>query len=96
MGCNGTIGLSAGRKVAGEDSFWLRPHPELEFTLYAPATSGAQGRQDAAGRRLIFLLMDTGAGTLLPHHLPRSSVPSPGTPSCGIALRLCLVSNALD
>ena len=57
MGCNGTVGLSAGRRVAGGDSFWLRPHPELEFTLYAPATSGAQGGQDAAGRRLIFLLM---------------------------------------
>jgi len=67
MGCNGTVGLSAGRRVAGGDSFWLRPvrpdgrlprpHPELEFTLYAPATSGAQGGQDGAGRRLIFLLM---------------------------------------
>jgi len=57
MGCNGTVGLSAGRRVAGGDSFWLRPHPELEFTLYAPATSGAPGGQDAAGRRLIFLLM---------------------------------------
>jgi len=57
MGCNGTVGLSAGRRVAGGDSFWLGPHPELEFTLYEPATSGAQGGQDAAGRRLIFLLM---------------------------------------
>ena len=57
MGCNGMVGLSAGRRVAGGDSFWLRPHPELEFTLYAHATSGAQGGQDAAGRRLIFLLM---------------------------------------
>ena len=67
MGCNGMVGLSAGRRVAGGDSFWLcpvlpdrhlaRPHPELEFTLYAPATSGAQGGQDAAGRRLILLLM---------------------------------------
>ena len=67
MGCNGTVGLSAGRRVAGGDSFWLRPvrpdgrlprpQPELEFTLYAPVTSGAQGGQDAAGRRLTFLLM---------------------------------------
>jgi len=24
MGCNGTVGLSAGRRVAGGDSFWLR------------------------------------------------------------------------
>jgi len=47
MGCDGTVGLSAGRRDAGGDSFWLRPHPELEFTLYAPATSGAQGGQDA-------------------------------------------------
>jgi len=60
MGCNGMVGLSAGRRVAGGDSFRLRPvrpHPELEFTLYAPATSCSQGGQDAAGRRLIFLLM---------------------------------------
>ena len=57
MGCKGTVGLSAGRRVAGGDSFWLRPHPELEFTLDAPATSGAQGGQHAAGRRVIFLLM---------------------------------------
>jgi len=63
MGCNGTVGLSAGRRVAGGDSFSLRPHPELEFTLYAPATSGAQGGQDAAGRRLISLLMQTTAAT---------------------------------
>jgi len=57
MGCNGTVGLSAGHRVAGGESFWLRPHPELEFTLYEPATSGAQGVQDAAVRRLNFLLM---------------------------------------
>jgi len=66
MGCNGTVGLSVGRRVAGGDSFWLRPvrpdgrghlHPELEFTLYVSPTSGAQGGQDAAGRRLIFLLI---------------------------------------
>ena len=25
MGCNGTVGLSAGRRVAREDSFSLRP-----------------------------------------------------------------------
>ena len=25
MGCNGRVGLSAGRRVAGGDSFWLRP-----------------------------------------------------------------------
>jgi len=25
MGCNGMVGLSAGRRVAGGDSFWLRP-----------------------------------------------------------------------
>jgi len=25
MGCNGTVGLSVGRRVAGEDSFWLCP-----------------------------------------------------------------------
>ena len=25
MGCNGTVGLSAGRRVARGDSFWLRP-----------------------------------------------------------------------
>jgi len=25
MGCNGTVGLSPGRRVAGGDSFWLRP-----------------------------------------------------------------------
>jgi len=25
MGCNGTVGLSAGCRVAGGDSFWLRP-----------------------------------------------------------------------
>jgi len=64
MRCNGTVGLSAGHRVAEGDSFWLRPvcpdgrltcpHPELEFTLYAPATSGAHGGQDAAGRRLTF------------------------------------------
>jgi len=24
MGCNGTVGLPAGRRVAGGDSFWLR------------------------------------------------------------------------
>jgi len=24
MGCNGRVGLSAGRRVAGGDSFWLR------------------------------------------------------------------------
>jgi len=57
MGSNGTVGLSAGYSVAGGDSFWLgpvrpdgrlpRPHRELEFTLYAPATSGEQGGQDA-------------------------------------------------
>jgi len=35
----------------------MRPHPELEFTLYAPATSGARGGQDAAGHRLILFLM---------------------------------------
>jgi len=36
MGCNGRVGLSAGRRVAGGDSFWLRlvrpdgrlPHPD--------------------------------------------------------------------
>ena len=25
MGCNGTVGLCAGPKVAGGDTFWLRP-----------------------------------------------------------------------
>jgi len=25
MGCTGTVGLSAGGRVAGGDSFWLRP-----------------------------------------------------------------------
>jgi len=25
MGCNGTVGLSAGHRVAERDSFWLRP-----------------------------------------------------------------------
>jgi len=67
MGCNGTVGLSAGRRVAVGDSFWLRlvrPHPELEFTLYAPAMCSAQGGQDAAGHRLIFLLMLTDAEAL--------------------------------
>jgi len=24
MGCKGTVGLSAGRRVAGGDGFWLR------------------------------------------------------------------------
>jgi len=70
MGCNGMVGLSAGCRVAGGDCFWLRlvgpggrlPPPdnadaELEFTLNAPATSGALGGHDAAGCRLIFLLM---------------------------------------
>ena len=57
MGCNGTVGLSAGRRVAGGNCFWLRPHPELEFTFYAPVTSGAQGGQYTAGHRLIFLLI---------------------------------------
>ena len=38
----------------------------------------------------------TGAGTLLPRRPFRSSVPSSVTPSCGIALPPCLVSNALD
>jgi len=75
MGFNGTVGLSAERRVAGGGQLLVassasrrtpttsgrcgrgRPHPELEFTLYAPATSGAQGGQDTAGRRLIFLLM---------------------------------------
>ena len=60
MGCNVMVGLSAGRRVAGGDCVWLRPvrpHPELECTLYAPATSSAQGGQDAAGCMLIFLLM---------------------------------------
>jgi len=66
MGCNGTVGLSAGRRVAGGDSFWLRPHPELEFTLCAPATSGAQGGQDAAERRLIFLLIISIYSTAIP------------------------------
>jgi len=29
MGYNGTVGLSAGRRVAGGDSFWLCPvHPD--------------------------------------------------------------------
>jgi len=29
MGCNGTVGLSAARRVAGGDSFCLRPvHPD--------------------------------------------------------------------
>jgi len=49
MGCNWTVGLSAGQRVAGGDSFWLRPerpHPELEFRLYASTTSGAQGGQE--------------------------------------------------
>ena len=57
MGYNGTVGWSAGRRVAGGDSFSLRPvrpdgrlarpHLELEFTLCAPARSGTQGGQDA-------------------------------------------------
>ena len=38
----------------------------------------------------------TGAGTLLPHHPPRSSVPFSVTPSDGFALPPCLVSNPLD
>jgi len=38
----------------------------------------------------------TGAGTLLPHDSPWSSVPSSVTPSRGIALPQCLVSNPLD
>jgi len=25
MGCNGMVGLSAGRRLAGGDSFWLHP-----------------------------------------------------------------------
>ena len=53
--------MSAGRRVAGGECFWLRlvsPHPELEFTLYERATSRAQGGKDPAGRTLISLLMD--------------------------------------
>ena len=34
-----------------------RKHPELEFTLYAPGTSGGQDAQDTPGRRVVFLLM---------------------------------------
>ena len=32
-------------------------HPELEFTLYAPGTSGAQGERERQNARYFFLLM---------------------------------------
>jgi len=54
------VRLSARRRVARGKCLWLglkRPHPELEFTLYVPAMSGALGGQDTARRRLILLLL---------------------------------------
>jgi len=72
MGCNRTVGLSTGCRVAGGDSFWLRPvrwdgclpgpHPQLKFTLYAPGRFGAQEGQNAAGRRLTFFADEVNLG----------------------------------
>ena len=50
-GASGRKKVAPGRKEPG------RKHPELEFTLYAPGTSGGRGEQDATGRRAVFLLM---------------------------------------
>ena len=76
-GCNGMVGLSAGRKgcwggllLVGSAACGRTPtppgrcgrrppHRDLEGILCAPGTSGAQGGQDAPGRRLIFWLMDS-------------------------------------
>jgi len=44
----------------------MRPLPELEFKLYAPATSGAQRGQDAVGCMLIFLLMEATFQEIIP------------------------------
>ena len=51
---SGRIGggpYTSGRNEPGQT------HPELEFPLQAPGTSGAQGEPGEKGRKTIFLLM---------------------------------------
>jgi len=43
MGYNGTVGLPAGRRVAGGDSFWLRPvHPDRRLPRPDDAEAGVR------------------------------------------------------
>jgi len=52
-----------GSNASGRGPFtsgWNEPertHPEQEFTLYAPRTSGTQGERGETERKVFFLLM---------------------------------------
>ena len=49
MGCNGTVGLSAGRRVAGGDSFWLSPvRPDGPLPRLKDADAGVRTQNSSS------------------------------------------------